>query len=223
MSSRLPLHSVVIASATLLAACTIQRAPQMSRPATDDRAPASAKPAAAPAEPPDEPIVGSVPVAGSDIVGTNATVLVRAPVARLRDVLYDCARYPEFLSSYKSCTDLGPGAHGGRVVRMEMEELGGMIKLWLKVEITKLDGPDGVEVHEQRLLDGNIKSYHSIWRLAPVERGFTRLTIESHLDPKLPLPAALINGGSVDGIRQAILAIKQRAEKGSDEVGAAGK
>jgi len=220
MSARLSLHTASIASALLLSACQLQRAPQMSRPSTDDRAPAAA-PKAAPPEPPDEPIVGSRPVAGSDIIGTNATVLVRAPVARLRELLYDCARYPEFLSSYRSCTDLGPGANGGRVVRMEMEELGGVIKLWLKVEIAKIEDHDGIEAHEQKLLEGNIKAYHSIWRLAPVEHGFTRLTIESHLDPNLPLPAALVNGGSVDGIREAILAIKRRAESGGDEVGAA--
>ena len=59
-----------------------------------------------------------------------------------------------------------------------------------------------------------MRTFESRWQLEPSPAGgdFTRLTLESHMDPKLPLPSSLINGGSVDGLRDAILAIKRRAE-----------
>jgi hypothetical protein len=159
------------------------------------------------------PTAGSDPVPGSDIVRAHATVLVRAPIARVREVLLDCPRYPEFLHSYKGCVDQGPTPRGGRVWRMELEELGGLIKLWVRAEISPVTVTDGVESFEGRYLEGNVRTFESRWQLEPVQEGdFTRLTLESHMDPKLPLPASLINGGSVDGIRDAILAVKRRAE-----------
>lgn len=207
----------------ILPACTIQRAPAMSRPAVDEPAKAAAsRAAAAPPEvahaPTDEPVVTTEPVAGSDIVQAHAVVLVRAPIARVRGVLLDCPRYPEIIPSYRSCADLGAGPSGGRAFRMEIEEMGGMLKLWMRIEIVKREGPGAAEVYEGRLVEGNIRSFTSRWHLEPTPAGHTRLSLWSHLDPALPLPSSLINGGSVDGIRDAILAFKRRAERGGPGV-----
>jgi ribosome-associated toxin RatA of RatAB toxin-antitoxin module len=220
------LRGVLIASALSVTACTIQRAPQMARRSSDEVAPAKTTQAAAAPDPQEIPVAGSEPVAGSDIVRARASVLVRAPVERVRAVIFDCPHYPEFLTSYRACTDVGPGPTGGRVWRMDIEELGGMLKLWIKAEITKVASTaprtmgetpkppaQPVEVYEGHLLEGNIRSFASRWRMEPTDQGFTKLTIESHLDPKLPLPSAFINSGSVDGIKEAILAVKRRAER----------
>lgn len=220
VSSLLP-RGVQLAGALLLSACTIQRAPAMSRRATDE--PATAKPAAvsrAAVDPADTPVAGSRPMPGSEIVRVHATVQVRTPLTRVREVLLDCPRYPSFLSNYRACTDLGPAAHSegreGRAWRMEIVELGGLIKLRVHIEMIKVSGGDAAEVYEGRLVEGNIRSFSSRWRLETTPAGFTRLTLESHLDPKLPLPNSLINDGSVDGIRDAIMAIKRRAEHGPE-------
>lgn len=213
MVSSFVLRGALIACALSVTACAIQRAPQMARRATDDVAPAKpAQPGAAP-DPQEIPVAGSEPVAGSDIVRARASVLVRAPVERVRAVIFDCPHYPEFLTSYRACTDIGPGPNGGRVWRMDIEELGGMLKLWIEAEIAKVPSAAPVQIYEGHLLAGNIRSFASRWRLEPTDRGFTKLTIESHLDPKLPLPSAFINSGSVDGIKAAILAVKRRAER----------
>ena len=162
-------------------------------------------------------MAGSDPVAGSDIVRAHASVLVRASAARVREVIFDCPSYPSFLTAYRACTDLGQSPHG-RMWRMEIEELGGLIKLWLRAEIVTLPAAEGVALYEGRYVDGNIKSFSTRWRLQPTARGFTKLSIASHLDPKLPIPSAVINSGSVDGIRAAILAIKHRAERAGTPV-----
>jgi Polyketide cyclase / dehydrase and lipid transport len=205
-----------LAAALLLPACQIQRAPSNAQASRNDHVVAvhaATPPATAPAVlRADEPTAGSDPVPGSDIVRARATVLVRAPMARVREVLFDCPRYPEFLHSYKACTDEGPTPRGGRTWRMDLEELGGLIKLWVRVEISPVTVTDGVESFEGHYLAGNVRTFESRWQLEPMPGDFTRLTLESHMDPKLPLPASMINGGSVDGIRDAILAVKRRAE-----------
>ncbi|MFT3764227.1 MAG: SRPBCC family protein [Minicystis sp.] len=215
MASSLRPRGALLASALLLSACALQRAPAMSRRTPDEPARfTSAHAAPAPPDPAEEPVAGSDPVPGSDIVRARASVLVRASAARVRAILFDCPSYPSWLPSYRACTDLGPSPGGGRLWRMDIEELGGLLKLWLRAEVVKVSSADGVEVYEGRYVDGNIKTFSSRWRLEATDRGFTRLSIESHLDPKLPIPSALINSGSVDGIRAAIVAIKQRAEQG---------
>ncbi len=203
----------LLAAATLLPACQIQRAPSNARPAQYEgvvAAHTAAAPAAAP-DPAEEPVVASTPVPGSDIVRARATVLVRAPMARVREVLFDCPHYAEFLKSYHACTDEGVSPRGGHLWRMDLEELGGLIKLWVRAEIGPPTTTDGVERYEGRYLAGNVGAFASAWKLEPAGDA-TRLTLESHLDPKLPLPSSLINSGSLGGIKAAILAIKHRAE-----------
>jgi hypothetical protein len=223
MLSSIVSRAAWITGALLVSGCTLQRSPAMSRRSADEPVlagktgalVAAAKPAV---EPADEPVVGSEPYPGSDIVRAHASVEVRVPPARVRAVLFDCPSYPTFLASYHACTDLGPLPAGeGRTWLMDFEELGGMIKLKVKVAIARVPAEDGVEIWDGRLVEGNIRSFSSRWKLEPTPRGFTRLTLESHLDPKLPFPASLINGGSVDGIRDAILAIKRRAERDDAE------
>jgi hypothetical protein len=212
-------RGLALAAALLLPACQIQRAPSNARPSQDDRGVAlavhaAATPAPAPvADHADEPTAGADPVPGSDIARVHATVLVRAPLARVREVIFDCPHYPEFLKDYHKCVDEGPTPGGGHAWRMDIVELGGLIKLWIRAEIGAPTVASGVETYDGRYLEGNVRAFASRWRLEPVPGGdLTRLTLESHMDPKLPLPSSLINGGSVDGIKDAILAIKRRAE-----------
>jgi hypothetical protein len=95
---------------------------------------------------------------------------------------------------------------------MEIDELGGMIKLRAKVDVPPPRLVDGREMYEGRLLDGNVAAFVPKWELLALGPELTLLTVESYMDPKLPVPDAFINSGNVDGMRDAILAMKRRAE-----------
>lgn len=159
------------------------------------------------------PKVESFAVRGSSIERVRVTVAVDAPIDRVRAVLFDFARYPEFMAGYKKARVLRTTPDGGRSVHLEIEQAGGMVKLWMRVDISPPRSSGATESYEGRLADGNVKAFRTRWELAPLDGDRTRLTIESFLDPDLPLlPASFVNQGARDGLRDAILALKARTE-----------
>lgn len=163
--------------------------------------------------PAEEPKVESIGVRGSSLRRVRATVAIHAPIERVRAVVFDFPRYPEFMPGYKKASVLRTGADGGRSVRLEIEQLGGMVRLWMRIEIAPPRIEGGAETYEARLAEGNVKAFQTRWELQPIGRDATRLVIESFVDPDLPLaPASLVNQGARDGVRDAILALRARAE-----------
>jgi hypothetical protein len=160
--------------------------------------------------PSEQPQVESFAVPGSSIDRVRATITVEAPLPRVRDVLFDWARYPEFMPRYEKASVVHVTASGGRLVQIE---LGGVVHLWMRVEISPPTIEGTVEKYEGRLEKGNVKAFRPRWELEPLGEGRTRLTVESYLDPDLFLvPSSLINSGTRDGMRDGVTALKARIE-----------
>jgi hypothetical protein len=164
--------------------------------------------------PVDLPDVEVVPVAGSALGRARATVTVRAALERVRAICFDFPNYPAFLPNYKSAKVVGTTAAGGSVVHMQIDGLGGMIRRWMRVEISPTTIVGHGESFVARLLDGDVKAFEARWVFDRIEEG-TRLTLESFIDVGVQLPAALIDAGSAAGLKESILAIKARAEDSS--------
>jgi hypothetical protein len=166
-------------------------------------------------DPAETPDVESEPVAGSRLSRSRAVVLVRAPLERVRAVLLDFPNYHAFLPNYRSAKVEATLPDGGSRVHMQIDGLGGMIRRWMRVEISApvVAGPR--VSFEAKLLEGDVKAFAARWVLDRVDEGATRLTLESFLDPDLQLPATFIDSGSAAGLKESILAIKARAEDGA--------
>lgn len=160
------------------------------------------------------PELSSIPVEGSSLTKSRARIMVHAPIDRVRAVLFDFPHYAEFVPHYRSARIFGKTLRGGDDVYMEMEALGGMMRFWARVEIAKpvIEGPS--ETYKIRMITGSVRSFKASWQLESVSAGETRLTIESLVEPDLPLPSSLINDGSLDGAGESILCLKRRAESG---------
>lgn len=166
----------------------------------DGRAPAASN----------QPRIEAFAVRGSSIERVRATVAVNAPIDRVRTVLFDLARYPQFMPHYSKAIVLRTTASGGRVVRMEIDQV---VRLWMQIEIGPPSTASGIESYEGRLSEGNVKAFRPRWEIEAIDGGRTRLSVESFLDPDLSLvPSSFVNSGARDGIRDAILALKARSE-----------
>jgi hypothetical protein len=161
---------------------------------------------------PEEPEVVSLPVAGTAITSARVTVAVHAPIDRVRAIVFAMDRYPEFMPNYRLGRVVSSGVPGGRILDMEIEQLGGMVKLRARVEISPPRFVDDREMYEGRFIEGNVAAFVPKWELRALDAETTLLTVESYMDPKLPVPDSFINSGNVDGMRGAILALKRRAE-----------
>jgi ribosome-associated toxin RatA of RatAB toxin-antitoxin module len=199
-------HAVIPFAAALLAAVAGPAIGPSFEARADHRAPAEARA-------PDVPKVESFPVRGSSFERVRATVAVGAPIDRVRAVVFDFARYPEFVPGYKQAGVIRTTPSGGGVVQMVIEQLGGMVQIRMRVEISAPQISGAVEAYDGRLLKGNVKAFQARWELEPLGPRRTRLVLESFLDPDLPVvPASLVNQGARDGVRDALLALRARSE-----------
>ena len=158
----------------------------------------------------ERPKIEAFAVRGSSFERVRATVAVNAPIDRVRAVLFDFARYPQFMPHYSKAGVVRTTPGGGRVVRMEIDQF---VHLWMEIEIGPPSTATGIESYEGRLAAGNVKAFHPRWELEALPGGRTRLRLESFLDPDLSLvPSSFVNSGAREGIREAILALKARSE-----------
>lgn len=153
----------------------------------------------------------SVPIPGTGLVRGRSTLTIAAPIDKVRAVVLDFPHYPAFMPHYQACRVLGRGRDGAaREVYMEVAALHGAVKMWARVDVSKPAAADGVEVHESKLLEGNIKDLKATWRLKKIDEKSTELTLEIFLLPRLPLPDKLVNQENLNGSAAAVMAVKRR-------------
>ena len=158
----------------------------------------------------EKPRIEAFAVRGSSLERVRGTVAVNAPIDRVRAVLFDFARYPQFMPHYRKAGVVRTTSSGGRVVRMEIDQF---VHLWMQIEIGPPRTTTGIESYEGRLAAGNVKAFQPRWEIEALPGGRTRLSVESFLDPDLSLvPSSFVNSGAREGIRDAILALKARSE-----------
>ncbi len=161
----------------------------------------------------DEPKVEASPVRGSSIERVRATLAVDAPADKVRGAVFDFARYPDFMPGYKRATVLRVNPDGSRLVQFEIEQMGGMVKLWMRVDIAAGRREGQAEVYDGKLTEGNVKAFQARWKIEPMDNGKTKLAIESYVDPDIAIaPSGMVNKRAREGVRTAILALKSRSE-----------
>jgi ribosome-associated toxin RatA of RatAB toxin-antitoxin module len=187
--------------------------PERVAATASDTPPASASapaPRAAPRE--DDARPEPVPIAGSDFVRGRTTVIVRAPLPKVREAVLDFPHYAEFMPHYRTSRVLGRGADGAREIYMEVEALNGMVRMWAQIEMPKPTTEGGVEAHESRFVKGNVREFKAIWRLKKIDEATTELSLEVFLEPQIPLPTGLVNDENLKGSARGVAAMRAHAE-----------
>jgi ribosome-associated toxin RatA of RatAB toxin-antitoxin module len=160
-----------------------------------------------------EPTRESVPLADGKLVRGRSTLVVHAPIAKVRATVLDFDHYAEFMPHYAASRLLGRRADRSREVYMQITALHGAVKMWARIEMPKpVVDDDGRESHASRFIDGNVDDFQAIWRLKPLDERRTELTLEVFLDPKVPLPSSMLNEENVDGAVKGVTAMRDRIE-----------
>ncbi|HHH28787.1 MAG TPA: SRPBCC family protein [Polyangiaceae bacterium] len=160
-------------------------------------------------EPKSEPLVHR-----GELLRGRATVLVNAPPTRVRDQILALDEYAEFMPHYKSARTLVRKPNGAREIYMQWEALHGAVKLWARMILTPTEDGDA-EIWTTEFVDGNVDEAFAAWRIEPAEDGKTTLTLETFLDPKLPVPQSLLNEENVAAAIKAVKAMRDRCERPS--------
>jgi ribosome-associated toxin RatA of RatAB toxin-antitoxin module len=155
----------------------------------------------------------SIRIPGSKLVRGRTTLVVGAPLAKVRSTVLDFAHYPDFMPHFRKCRVLGRSPSGGRDIYMEVAALHGAVRLWARIDAKKPVKMGEVEIHELAFVEGNVNELSAIWRLKPIDARTTELSLEIFLHPKLPLPARMINEENVGGSAMGATAVRARAER----------
>ncbi len=155
-----------------------------------------------------------VAIPNTDLVRGTATVVVEAPLAKVREAVLGFADYAEFMPHYQKSKMLGRNAAGARDVYMEIAAMHGAVKMWARLEVPKPTTESGVETIRMKSVEGNVKELSGTWRLEPDGADRTKLTLEVFLEPSLPLPSSVLNSENVKGAVKGVVAMKKRAETG---------
>ena len=161
----------------------------------------------------DEPKGTGVPIQGTEMVRGSATVVVHAPIDKVREAVLGFGEYSQFMPHYKKCKLLGRTPAGSRDVYMEITALHGAVSMWGRLEVPKPAVVDGVETVEMKLIEGNVKDLKGTWRFSRVDDDHTQLTLEVFLLPNIPLPMSILNEENVKGAVNGVVAMRTRAEK----------
>lgn len=161
-----------------------------------------------------------VAIANSDLVRGTATVLVDAPLPKVREAVLGFADYAEFMPHYQKSKMLGRNAAGARDVYMEIAAMHGAVKMWARLEVSVARAANGaatpseggVEKVIMRSVEGNVKELSGTWTLEPDGADKTKLTLEVFLEPSMPLPSSVLNNENVKGAVKGVVAMKKRAE-----------
>jgi hypothetical protein len=160
-----------------------------------------------------DPVAESVPIPGSDLVRGRAKVVVHAPMHLVRQRLLAFNEYAEFMPHYNRSKDLGRTKGGGRNVYMEVLALRGAARMWARMSVAKPEWKNGVEAYDVSFIEGNVRDFHATWRLRQVDPAHTELELEVFLQPKLPIPANLLNRENMDGAVKGVVAMRNRVEQ----------
>lgn len=159
-----------------------------------------------------EPVTEGIPIEGSQLVQGRSTVVVDAPLDKVKATVLRYDDYAEFMPHYTSSKIVGK--HGAaHEVYMQVEALHGAVRMWARLQMTpKKEGP--VHLFQSKFLEGNVKDFRATWRVEPIDAEHTKLTLDVFLNPTLPLPKKVIDGENTKGAEKGVLAMRSRIEKG---------
>lgn len=153
-----------------------------------------------------------VPIEGSDRVRGRATVVVQAPLDKVRRSVLDFDHYHEFMPAYRQARVLGRTDDGGRKVYMQLSALHDTLRMWFHVAVSPATDVDGVETYSTKFLEGNVRTASAVWGMREIDAERTELSLEVQLVPRIPLPTGMLNEQTVRGAVRGLMAMKRRAE-----------
>jgi ribosome-associated toxin RatA of RatAB toxin-antitoxin module len=159
-----------------------------------------------------EPTRESIPIAGSELVRGRSAVIVEAPLDVVRKTVLDYGSYTEFMPHYAGSRMLGRTPNGGHQVYMKWVALHGAMTMWARFDMSPAQKKGKQETYRSKLIKGNVKAAVAIWRMSPISEKRTKLSLEVFLQPRVPVPDALLNDENVSGAMKGVKAMRKQCE-----------
>jgi ribosome-associated toxin RatA of RatAB toxin-antitoxin module len=149
---------------------------------------------------------------GSTIRAGAAMLVVDAPLADVRKVVTDYARYQDFMPGFQRSRILARGPSGTDVY-LQVPILHGAATLWAVVRfgLPVHDGA-GERIEGAKTGHANVDDLRAAWKLQPIDAHHTLLKLEFLVVPSLPLPGSMITPQLEESAEDAVRACRDRVE-----------
>lgn len=158
-------------------------------------------------------------VSGSTVDRGGAKIPVKATADVVSAVVQDYGNYSVYFKQFRK-SEVVRSRGGFTDVRLEAPILGGFAKLWAVVRfgppetVGETEKPGGgARVIRGKFLKGNLKNLEVTWRIHPLGNGSTRLHLELHMVPKIPIPKSVVSSELESAAAKGVTAARDRAER----------
>lgn len=141
---------------------------------------------------------------------TSGNISIDAPLARVQELIFDIAHYPEWASAIKSVEVLGKD-DSGRVSSALLKIDAGMLKDRVTLDYDWSEAPNKVSF---TLSDADLlTAMDGAYVLRAEDEETTLVTYELHVELSMPVPAMMRNKAEKATIDMALSQLKAFAEK----------
>jgi len=154
----------------------------------------------------------NVEVSGSSVRAGGAAISVDAPVAVVRKIVSEYAKYASYIPRFQKSKVIAK-KDGKTDVYLQVPILHGAATVWslTRFEPPVKEGTSGERV-EGKMLEGNVDDLRGWFHTRPVDDTHSVLKLELLIVPKLPLPGKVITPELEFASDQAVTAMRDRAE-----------
>jgi len=141
----------------------------------------------------------------------GAAIMVHAPIEEVRKIVTDYRHYEKVIKPFKK-SKLLSRSKGVSEVYLEVPILHGAATVWV---VTKIDKPvteNGEERINARMDRGNVDDFRALWRLRAVDAERTIVKLEILVDPKMPVPSAIVTPELCTAADKAVTGVRNHAE-----------
>ena len=165
-------------------------------------------------EPP-EPEIRVSPV---DTKAGRAEGIVDAPLDHVRKVVEDYGSYEKFMPHFRASRVLSRRGTSA-LVYMQASIAKDTMTLWAQLKVTPKANVGKTQVIEAKMVQGNMDAMFARWELTAVDTARTMVAFQLLMDPKVPLPASLVQSENEKATQKTIRALRrvvaERAQQAS--------
>jgi ribosome-associated toxin RatA of RatAB toxin-antitoxin module len=166
-------------------------------------------------EPAPEPEIKVTPVSNK---AGRAEGVVEAPLEAVRKVVEDYGAYEKFMPHFRASRVLSRRGSSA-LVYMQASIAKDTMTLWAQLKVTPKANVGKTQVIEAKMVQGNMDAMFARWELTPVDGTHTLVAFQLLMDPKVPLPASLVQSENEKATQKTIRALRrvvaERAQQAS--------
>lgn len=138
----------------------------------------------------------------------RAEGVVEAPLEAVRKIVEDYGGYEKFMPHFRASRVLSRRGSSA-LVYMQASIAKDTMTLWAQLKVTPKAPVGKTEVIEAKMVQGNMDAMFARWELTPVDSNRTLVAFQLLMDPKVPLPASLVQSENEKATQKTIRALRR--------------